>query len=381
MTTVNDLHPQAMDLADEAFRLRRKGHDAEAKHLFLRALELEQRAASILPPIDESEPTRSILYRSAASLAYNGEDFDAAERLIANGLIGYPPPEIREELKNLYDDVNFMRHLAVQGIELSKNKWIMSIYGNATSYGGTLVEPLMQRGEKITALFYRTVERMLGIEYRVNSSVKREIKNTYGLYVNAFAPSSFAVSFQIGGPNNQLPLIPDFEITKPVGPDLVIAEVMKCLEMLESEQPEKLRELIPDETYYENFIGIAKQIAPDGNDVKFVGFKSLVNGQEIPVALRKSREQLRHTFHATEAVEEGVSRVSYKGTLTYASSPKSKKYGTVKLLEAETGHPYNIKVPISLMKDVVQPYYEERVSIVAHKSGNTLFLEEIAPES
>jgi hypothetical protein len=382
MTTVKDLHPQAMDLADEAFRLRRKGSDTEARFFFLQALELEHKAASLLPPTEESEPSRSILYRSAASLAYNGEDYKTAERLIANALLGFPPLEIREELKNLYEDINFMRHLAVQGVTLSKNKWIMTIYGNATSYGGTLVEPLMHRVEKVTTLFYRTVERMLGIEYRISSSVKKEIKNTYGLYVNAFAPGSFAVSFQIGAPTQQMPLIADWEKSKPVSPDSVIAEVMECLEMLEREQPEQLKERIKDETYYENFVGIAKQIAPDGNDVKFVGFKSLVNGEEKPVALKKSREQLRNTFHITElAEEEGVDKVSYRGTLTFASSPQSKKYGTVKLLEAETGHPYNIKVPIALMKDVVQPYYEERVSVIAFKKGKTLYLDEITSDS
>jgi len=164
MTTVNDLHPKAMDLAEEAFSLRRKGQDDKAKHLFLEALELERTAALLLPVGEDSEPSRSILFRSAASLAYNAEDFDAAERLIAFGLSGYPPLEIRDELKNLYDDINFQHHLKAQGITLSTNQWLMSIYGNATSYGGTLVEPLMTRVDRITALFYRTVERLLGVE-------------------------------------------------------------------------------------------------------------------------------------------------------------------------------------------------------------------------
>ncbi|HVF49465.1 MAG TPA: tetratricopeptide repeat protein [Pyrinomonadaceae bacterium] len=382
MTTVNDLHPQAMDLADEAFRLRRRGNDAEARMLFLRALELEQKAAFLLPATEASEPSRSILYRSAASLAYNAEDYEEAERLIAFGLSGFPPPEIRDELKNLYENINFMHHLKVQGITLSKNQWIMTIYGNATSFGGTLVEPLMHRVEKITTLFYRTVERLLGIEYRASGSTKKEIKDAYGLYVNAFAPSSFAVSFQIGAPDLQTPLFPDWEKKKPIEPDSVIDEVMKCFEILENEEEDELRERIHDETYYENFVGIAKQIAPDGNDIKFVGFKSLVGEEERQVALRKSREQLRNTFHITEiAEEEGVTKETYRGVLKFASSPISRNYGTVKLMETATGESHTIKVPIALMKDVVQPYYEERVSIIAFRKRNTLYLDEISPES
>ena len=54
MTTVNELHPRAMDLADEAFRLRLSGQDAKAKEMFLEALELERAAAVLLPPDEQA---------------------------------------------------------------------------------------------------------------------------------------------------------------------------------------------------------------------------------------------------------------------------------------------------------------------------------------
>jgi hypothetical protein len=135
MTTVQDLHPKAMDLADEAFRLQRTGRTREAQPLFKQALDLEREAALLLPATQESEPSRAILFRSAAALAYNAEDYEEAERLIAYGLSGFPPSEIKEELKNLYEDINFKRHLQVSGIVLSENQWLMSIYGNVTSFG------------------------------------------------------------------------------------------------------------------------------------------------------------------------------------------------------------------------------------------------------
>lgn len=374
MTTVSDLHPKAMDLAEEAFLLRRRGEDAQAKVFFLQALHLEQEAALLLLPTEDAEPSRSILYRSAASLAYNAEDFDTAERLIAHGLSGYPPSEIKEELKNLYEDINFKRHLQVQGIVLSDNQWVMTIYGNATSFGGALVEPLMARVDRVTALFYRTVERLLGIDYRASGGTTKEIKEAYGLYVNAFAPSSFAVSFQIGAPEQQISLFEDLQPRKAIEPDFVVDELMKCLEIWESEKPEVLKELIHDDTYYQNFVGIAKQIAPDGDAVKLVGFKAVRRGEEKPVTLRKNRKQLRETFHVTKLASHVQSRVSLKGVLRFASSPRSKPYGTVHLTDAETTH--TVRVPIALMKDVVQPYYEERVEIIAVQKGSDLYLDE-----
>ncbi|GEM_PF-1060757 len=111
MLTVNDLHPEAMDLAESAFLARKNGQFEKAKTLFHQALELEQQAASLLPPNEDSEPTRAILYRSAAALAYHGEQYETAERLITDALSGYPPPEIKQELNSLSEDVKFHRHL------------------------------------------------------------------------------------------------------------------------------------------------------------------------------------------------------------------------------------------------------------------------------
>ncbi len=255
MTTVNELHLKAMDLAEEAFYLQRVGQEGAGYELFLRALELEQSAAELLPPDPDSEPSRSILYRSAASLAYNVKDYGLAERLIALGLTGFPPLEIREELRHLYEDVNFQLHLVNQGIKLSKGQWVMTLFGNAVSYGGTSVEPLLMRVEKIKSLFYRTVERMVGSEYKPNGYTK--LRDIFGLYVRAFEPSSFAVSFQVGMPTTQNSLFPEYEEHPPIDPDTVVNELIECLDILEGVHPEQLKERIPDETYYTNFVGLA----------------------------------------------------------------------------------------------------------------------------
>ena len=376
MKTVNDLHPKAMDLAEEAFRLREKNQHKRALELFVKALELEREAALLLPPIEESEPSRSILFRSAASLAFNGENYEEAERLVAHGLSGYPPIEIKEELKNLYEDINFQRHLYASGVSLSENQWLMSIHGNATYFGGTLVEPLFNRIEKVTALFYRTVERMLGVDYRIHGSSKKEIKDVYGLYLNAFAPSSFAVSFQVGAPNPQLEFF-DHRPKPPVKPDKVVDELMSCLELWELGKSDTLKERIPNQTYYENFVGIAKQIAPDGDDVKLVGFKSVRKGREKPVTLRKSRERLREQpYEVLTLKKKGAQKINFKGILKFASTPITRHYGTVQLLTEKEGQ-QSIKVPLGMMKEVVKPYYEESVIIGTMKKGDLYYLTDI----
>lgn len=394
MTTVNDLHPKAMDLAESAFLYRNKGEMETAKGLFLEALALEQQAASLLPAISESEPSRSVLYRSAASLAFNACDYDTADRLVAYGLSGFPPPEVKAELKNLYDEINFMRHLEAKGIELTDDRWLMSLYGNATSYGRTLVDQLMLRMGMVTVIFYRTVERLLGQAYRLSGGVDRDIKENYGVYVNAFHPRSFAVEFQLGRPDPQLTLFPESGKHKRVEPAIVIDEVMSCFEILEGTEPQRLKERFADEDYYANFVALAKQIAPDGDAIKLVGFNHIVNGREKPVALRKSREELKTTIEPAELEQperKPILPVTLEGILTYANTPRSKKrvskkgstgkYGTVKLTVPETGATHRIQVPIALMKDVVQPYYEELVTVKGFEKAGRFYLDEVLPTS
>jgi len=368
-----------MDIAEQAFMLRQQGELEPSKQLFRSALVLEREAAEMLPATRDSEPSRSILFRSSASMAFNAGDYVTAERLVGNGLAGFPPLDVRAELQDLYEDINFMRHLEIKGLELDESQWLMSLSGNATSYGRTSLNQLMLRVEKVASLFYRTVSRMLDIPF--GESVDKRIKQSYGLYINAFIPASFAVKFQVGIPNPQIEMFPELAGLSQVEPGRVIHEVMECLEVLERFNQSALRERIPDADYRDNFVGLAKQIAPDGDDIKLVGFKYQDHGQERPVALRKSREQLRNSWEvSSDSSVEIIGTEILTGTLNYANTPLRRgKFGTVRLTNPTTGISRNIKVPIAIMKDVVQPYYDEMVSITAIAKSGALYLEEIVP--
>lgn len=66
--------------------------------------------------IGKSTPTRSILHRSAASLAVECGEVATAERLIAIALSGNPPQEIAEELKDLFVQINIDKYCARRGM-------------------------------------------------------------------------------------------------------------------------------------------------------------------------------------------------------------------------------------------------------------------------
>ncbi len=99
MYTVRSLHDEAMELAQLALVARQTGDQERAAALTLEAFGCEAQAADLVPEGVDSEPTRSILYRSAAWLALQANLPDEAVRLAKQGLAGSPPPEIAAELE------------------------------------------------------------------------------------------------------------------------------------------------------------------------------------------------------------------------------------------------------------------------------------------
>ena len=100
--TINTFHDQAMHLANLAMDALKKENIIEAKKYFQGAFELEQKAAMILVNDFDQEPSRSVLFRSAAYLALKAEKYRDAERMAAFGLSGNPPSEIADELRDVF---------------------------------------------------------------------------------------------------------------------------------------------------------------------------------------------------------------------------------------------------------------------------------------
>lgn len=91
MITINqaDIRERAMDLADKGDTYRKWGMYPQAIDSFAEACDLEASVASA----STDQPTRAILYRSAAWLAIAAEQYARAIRLAEAGLAGDGSPE------------------------------------------------------------------------------------------------------------------------------------------------------------------------------------------------------------------------------------------------------------------------------------------------
>lgn len=100
-----ELHDKAMGHLDKAFLARRAGDLERANSETRQAFGLEKQAASLLRENYEAEPSRSLLYSSAATLAWQCEEWEEAKQLAKTGLEGKPPDEIASELRDLLQDI------------------------------------------------------------------------------------------------------------------------------------------------------------------------------------------------------------------------------------------------------------------------------------
>jgi hypothetical protein len=97
------IHREAMEYADQAFVARLNREFEKAREFSRKAFELERKAAEQLTDQTEAEPSRSVLLRSAATLALDCGEYAEAERLVYLGLSGNPPTAIRQELQEVFE--------------------------------------------------------------------------------------------------------------------------------------------------------------------------------------------------------------------------------------------------------------------------------------
>ena len=111
--TVRELHRDAMAKLKEASVFKELRQKAEFNYALSQALALESEAANLLKDNVETEPTRSVLYRSAANLAFQLKLFKEAHNLAMEGLNGNPSPELASELQIVISKIDDMQSEAL----------------------------------------------------------------------------------------------------------------------------------------------------------------------------------------------------------------------------------------------------------------------------
>lgn len=371
MTTIRDLHKDAMDLAEAALVARLKGDQEQALALCQQAYDQERQAAALLLATPTPEPTRSIILRSAAFLAAQCGDTQAAERLAASALAGQPPPDVADDLRDLFEQLQFDRHLSLRGLSLSSSEFQLSIAGNEIGPGIAPTEHVLSRLKDLERLVFRTVERLANMPFRDRGPTPKAARN-YRLHLRAASrPASFAVTVRLGQPTEQL-LLEGFDHAA-----TIVSEIMTCIQLLNAGDQQQLTTRIPDPAYLRSFVGLVQRIAPDGDAVRIVGMTAVQDGAERRVLLTRLQDAITVPDAAKLLADRHAEPVTIRGQLCYADA-RREAAGEIKLVE-DRGTTHSIVVPQGWMADIVKPMWEDTVEVTGVKQNGKILLQTIKP--
>jgi hypothetical protein len=319
------------------------------------------------------EPTFSILHRSAATLALDCDNIRLAEQLIAKALSHTLPYEIAEELRDLLEQVYFRRHLGLRGIALEEDELQMSLAGSSVGFGLIDSNEFLNRVQSASVMLTRIVERKQKKPFREKGPAKKVLKEAYSLYLSTPRAASFAVTMKLGRPtiNSVFPGFSDSMV--------IVNEFMELLDFIERGDQEAIAHAIPEQAYRTNFVHLAKRLAPDGNNIRLVGFTTLRDGQESVVKIQRPKKEIDvRAFKGTET-EDSLStkdKITVKGYLRFADATHCDS-PVIQIVDDATKKAHKIKVPEGMMNDIVKPLWNSLVIVTGIHVKKSILLEDI----
>ncbi len=351
---VKRLHRKSMEYADEAYIAQLEGDREQYLHYTRLALEKEVAAADLM--VDEDiEPTRSVLHRSAATLAWRCQEYDRAKRLAYRALAGNPPSDIDWELNDLLSTVR----LEEAGIRLGKGQIQFSLQGGEVGYGKAAISELTSRMPSIRSMLQITAKSY----YRRLSYVAEGIVDDFSeipIFVDGFAPGSFIVSLRLGIPiQSELPGFERFEN--------IVEPFLEHLNLVDKGEFYELQKELDDPNAYLGFVKAARKLAPDGNRVDSVKFQASVHEQLKIVSFNVTQRYLADVPLLEPTAEQDTlsgyqvtdSDLQKEGVLKVAD-------GLVKtecVLVTDDNAKWDIEGPEDVLDDIVRAYFKRRVAI------------------
>ena len=351
---VKRLHREAMEYADEAFVLQLEGNRKKYLHFTRLALEKEAAAADLM--VDEDvEPTRSVLHRSAATLAWRCQEYERAKRLAYRALAGNPPSQIEWELQDLLSTVR----LEEAGIRLGKGQLQFSLQGGEVGYGKAAISELTGRMPSISSMVQISAKSV----YRRLSDISGDSVDDFSdipIFVDGFAPGSFIVSLRLGMPNqSELPGFDRFEN--------VLEPFLEQLNLVDRGEFYELQKEIQDPIDYVGFVKAARKLAPDGKRVNSVKFKASIHDQLRIVSFDLLQHSLadfplpdltaeQETLDGHQVTDSDIQII---GVLKVAD-------GLVKtecVLITDENARWNIEGPEDVLDKIVRAHFKRRVAI------------------
>lgn len=363
-----DHHRTSEKAAERAELTRRTGDPQRALELYREAAAAERRALDELP---EGKPrTLGITAVSAVALAYKGRDFAGAEKLAHQLLVSAPLPDFAAaQLRELLQLIWAGRSAEGSGIQFLPGDVLVSVRGGEVLPGGAPLDLIITKIDQIQAIFYRTIEMLLGQPLRRRGLPKEEVRSQLHPWLFQAPAGSYQFTVRVQSPKQQK-LFPEKipEIRR------VSDTVLSILEAAGAD-PRTLDETIPDEAYRTAFLKMTREIAPrDGGRFSSLVVRDAASTTGPQVVLTPQSRQTIAARLKTERPRrpEPGEPEAVTGVLRAVELDKDWL-----IVAPDDGQRVKVTGLTDVLDDLVGPMVNKRVNISARRSVTGLSFEDI----
>ncbi|GBD96905.1 MAG TPA: hypothetical protein ENG83_13340 [Nitrospirae bacterium] len=187
---------------------------------------------------------------------------------------------------------------------------IVSVKGGEVITGGAPLDLIVDKVQTIQSMFYRTIEFMKGVSHRRMGRPTKELQESCRPWLFQSVPGSYQFSVAI-----QKPAQTDF-FKKEIEPDRIAQHFLEIVSASASDEATELERLVPDETYRNTFLKLARNLSPTGKT--FDRLELRISGEVRPIALGvESRNNINQQLRKKSALPDKTEEIEeeLRGTL------------------------------------------------------------------
>ncbi len=343
-----------MEFADEADLAELFGDRKKFLRLTKQAFEKEKAAADLMEDIDV-EPSRGVLHRSAATLAWRCGFYDRSEKLIYRALAGNPRSDIEWQLKDLLGTVN----LAKAGVHLGEGQLQFSLHGSQIGNGKAAIEELTSRAPSIATMLRISAKSALQYSRDAVSSKQPKIGDI-PVFIEGLAAGSCIVKLRLGDPvQDTLPGFWHFND--------VIKPFFEYVNLLAQGETYELEKTIDDPNEYRDFVNASIELAPDGKNISSVKFQSIIDDSLRVVSLNTTQNNLKglplpDIPSAERELEVTEHDIVKTGVLRVGNALENENK-TLCILATDSEGNWHIEGAEDLKDKIVRQYFKRRIVV------------------
>ena len=246
---------------------------------------------------------------------------------------------------------------------MSDDEVQLVIAGSGVGYGYAKTDEIMNRISFFKDLTVRTIERLSGKNFRKSGPIAPEHKKIIdNAYMTSLQAASMAFRIKFGNPSQ--PTLPGYSSY-----GTIIDDITENIALINDDRIDTLKERIKETAYFNNFLALTKELAPDGKTVNLFGITSIKQGQERKTLLTEKREKISEVIRINQS-ESGTSNNKIeKGSNQTVNGILKVANATTNTVEINIdGAKIKMKVPDGL-SDIVRKYWDEKVIVEYHKKN------------